>query len=240
VAHLLVPAGETPRPAVIVFPILAGSHVVSQGLAKVLVDHGFVVLRLERRDLGLEAVADPAAPAKALRSVLLDARRLTGWLEQRPEVDPERLATAGVSLGAILAATLLGVDSRIRAGMLLMAGGGIAEILYDSTEKPVRAFRNRVVREGQLEGREDFVARLRPYTEEVDPLRYASRIDTRSVLLVSGRYDRVIPPERTRALWEALGQPTWIRLPVGHYQVAPFFWWAAGRGATHLEQALGP
>ena len=239
-AHFLVPPGDGPHAAVVVFPILAGSHVVSEGLAKALVNRGFAVARLERKELELAENPDPETLARALRAALLDGRRLLDWLVTRPEVDPDRLGVAGVSLGGILAATLLGVDDRVRAGILLMAGGGIAEILHDSAEKPVRAFRNTLREERRLEGREAFLAEVQPFTEPVDPLSYAEGIDPRSVLLVSGRFDRVIPPERTRALWEALGHPTWIRLPIGHYQFFPFFWWAVGRGADHLERALAP
>ena len=237
--HMLVPAGERPRPALIVFPILAGSHVVSEALAKALVNRGFVVLRLERKELDLEKTADPAAPAREFRAALLDARRALDWLVGRPEVDPARIGAAGISLGGILAATLLGVDDRVRAAALIMTGGGLAEILHDSSERPIRRFRDRVQDELGLEGREQFVAELAPYTTIVDPLTYADRIAPQSVLLVSGRFDRVIPPEQAHELWEALGQPTWIRLPVGHYQFFPFFWWAVGRGADHLERALG-
>ncbi|MEE8557638.1 MAG: acetylxylan esterase [Myxococcota bacterium] len=237
--HMLVPAGERPRPALIVFPILAGSHVVSEALAKALVNRGFVVLRLERKELDLEETADPAGPAREFRAALLDARRALDWLVQRPEVDPARIGAAGISLGGILAATLLGVDDRVRAAALIMTGGGLAEILHDSRERPIRSFRDRVQDELGLEGREQFVAELARYTTIVDPLTYADRITPQSVLLVSGRFDRVIPPEQAHKLWEALGQPTWIRLPVGHYQFFPFFWWAVGRGADHLERALG-
>jgi dienelactone hydrolase len=239
-AHLLVPPGGGPHATVVVFPILAGSHIVSEGLTKALVNRGFAVTRLERKPLDLAESADPEAPARALRAALLDARRLLDWLVTRPEVDPERIATVGVSLGGILAATLLGVDARVRAGVLLMAGGGVAEILHDSSEKPVRAFRNALREERGLEGRDAFVAALQPFTEPVDPLSYAEWIDPRSVLIVSGRFDRVVPPERTRALWEALRRPTWIHLPIGHYQFFPFFWWAVGRGADHLERAFPP
>ena len=238
VAYLLLPAASERRPAVVVFPILAGSHVVSEGLAKALVNRGFVVLRLKRPSLELENESDPDVLARAMRGALLDARRILGWLADRPEVDPERLATAGVSIGGILAATLIGVDERIRAAFLVMAGGGLAEIVWDSAEKPIRAFRENLMRERGITTREEFVGFVAPHFEPVDPLGYAERVDPRSVLLVSGRFDRVIPPDRTRELWEAFGRPRWIRVPAGHYQLFPFFWWAIGRGADHLDRTL--
>jgi hypothetical protein len=153
-------------------------------------------------------------------------------------VDPDRIAAGGVSLGGMLAATLMGVDRRVRAGFFVMAGGGLAEILFDSTEKPVRAFRDRVMREHGLADKDAFVAFMRPYTDPVDPLRFAAAIESDRAFLVSGRFDTVIPPERTRALWEGLGKPRWIKIPVGHYQLLPFFWWSAARAADHLREVF--
>jgi cephalosporin-C deacetylase-like acetyl esterase len=238
VAHLLLPSATERRPAVLVFPILAGSHVVSEGLAKALVHRGFVVLRMERPALELDSIDDPAIPAGAMRDTLIDARRILGWLAARPEVDPERLATAGVSIGGILASTLIGVDERIRAGFMIMVGGGMGEILYGSTEKPVRAFRENMIRVHGLQTRDEFIRFVEPHFAPVDPLSYADRVEPPRVLLVSGRFDRLIRPDRTRALWEAFRRPRWNKVPAGHYQQFPFFWWSIGRGVDHLERAL--
>jgi hypothetical protein len=239
VAHWLVPEADGPHPTVVVFPILAGSHVVSEGLAKALVNRGYSVLRMEREPLDLEKAEHPGVPAVAFEKAIADGRRLLDWLVTRPEVDPDRLAAAGVSLGGIMAATLVGVDDRLDAGFFILSGGGLPEILHDSTEKPVRRFRDRMVELERLQSREQFVELVRPFTTPVDPLVWADRIEPERVLLISGRFDRVIPPRQTELLWEGLGRPRWIRLPVGHYQVFPFFWWAVGRGADHLDQVLG-
>ncbi len=241
-AHLLLPSGPGPHAAVLVFPILGGSHVVSEALAKALANRGYAVLRVERRRLFAardeEEVGDFAVPARRLRQALLDGRRLLDWLETRPEIDATRLAVAGVSVGGIMAATLMGLDERIRAGVFLMAGGGLPELLYESTERPLRRFRERVFESTGDTSREGFVRRARVHTESLDPLRYADRIAPERVVLVSGRFDRVVPSARTEALWEALGRPRWIRLPAGHYQFVPFFWWSIGRGADLLDRAL--
>lgn len=239
VAHLAIPAGPGPHPAVVAFPILGGSHVVSEGLSKGLVRRGYAVLRLERRPLGLETAEDPAEPMAALRHAVLDARRLLPWLAARPDIDEVRLAAAGVSLGGILAATLMGVDDRIQAGFFAMAGGDLPAILWDSTERPVRSFRERMRARYALETRADFVAFLAPHTRAVDPLSHATRLEPERVLLLSSRFDRVIRPAATEALWEAAGRPTWIRIPTGHYQLLPFFWWAIARGADHFDRVLG-
>jgi len=238
VVHWLLPPGEGPHPTVIVFPILAGSHVVSEALAKALVNNGLAVARLERQALEFETAEEPEVVADALALAVRDARRLLDWLETRPEVDTSRLAAAGISLGGIMACLLQGVDPRIGAGFFMLTGGGLAEIIHDSTEKPVRAFRNRLLEKLGNPDRDEFIAWLRPYTEEVEPLRYAGGLDASRVYLASGRFDRVIHPARTEALWHELGEPDWTRLPVGHYQGLPFLWWTVSRAVEHLDDVF--
>ncbi len=242
VAHFSVPEGMGPHPTVLVFPILAGSHLVSEMLGKVLVDRGYAVLRLERTELFPEPEREADFPpiATRLADSIREGRRALDWVLRQPEVDPERIGVAGVSLGGIMAATLLGVDPRVDAGFFIMAGGGIAEILFDSREKPVRSFRDRVMAQRGLANREQFIAAATPHTQGLDPLTYAGQVETNRVRLISARFDRIVPPERTRDLWSAFGEPTWHRVPTGHYSLIPFFWWSANRGADHLDARWSP
>jgi dienelactone hydrolase len=243
VAHWQLPAGPGPHATVIVFPIRAGDHVVSEALAKALVNRGYAAIWLERRrslfgeDDG-RAPSDFDAFASDLGDFVIDARRLVGWLATRPEVDPERIATAGVSLGGILAATTLAVEPRVHAGFFVMAGGGLAEILRDSQDGDLVRFRERGYEAGAFADGDDLLRKARGYTDPVDPLTWAHRIDPARVLLVSARFDRVIAPDRTRALWEAMGRPRWFVVPTGHYQLLPYFWWAVGKGADHLDRVF--
>jgi dienelactone hydrolase len=240
VAHWQLPQGAGPHPTVIVFPIRAGNHVVSEALAKALVNRGYAAVWLERR-VSLFGEEDGRAPgdfgafAADLRDFVLDARRLIGWLATRPEVDPGRIATAGVSLGGILAATTLAQEPQVSAGFFVMAGGGLPEIMRDSRDGDLVRFRARGIAAAAFADGDDLARRARPYTDPVDPLSWAERVDPARVLLVSARYDQVIAPDRTRALWLALGRPRWLTVPTGHYQLVPYFWWAVGQGADHLD-----
>ena len=70
-AHLLIPAGAGPHPVAVIFPILEGSHVVSEGLAKALVNRGYAAARMERESLDLAEVSGAEAPARAMRNAIL-------------------------------------------------------------------------------------------------------------------------------------------------------------------------
>ena len=236
IAHLLIPPGEGRHPAIVVFPILAGSHVVSEALAKAFVRRGYAVLRLERRPLDLEDATDPDHISRNLSSAVRDARRLLDWLVTLPQIDPERIGAAGVSLGSLLACLLQAVDERVSAGFFALTGGGLAELVHDSEEHAVRVFRDHLIETQDLRSRDAFLAYLEPHAVWVDPLAYAGRIDPDSVLMLTGRFDAVIPPERARALWQALGQPRWIKVPTGHYQAMALLWYGAARGADHFDR----
>ena len=244
VAHWQLPPGPGPHPTVLVFPIRAGNHVVSEALAKALVNRGYAAVWMERRrslfgEDDTRAPGDFASFAADLANFVFDARRLVGWLATRPEVDRERIATAGVSLGGILAVDLLAQEPLVRAGFFVMAGGGLPEILRDSQDGDLVDFRERAFGAELFTDGEDLARQARPYTDPIDPLTWAHRIEPEQVLLISARYDQVIAPERTEALWRALGRPHWYTVPTGHYQLVPYFWWAAGRGADHLDRVFG-
>jgi len=224
IGHLLIPPGDGPFPAVVAFEILDGPH--------------DAVARLERRALDLPHQSNADVVRERLRAGVVDARRLLDWLVTHPKIDASRMAAAGVSVGSIQALLLAACDPRIRGGFYLMTGGNLPEIFYDSSETPVREFRDRLMAARGWTTREEWIAGVRPITEPVDPLTYAPYLDPRNQMIASGRFDTVIPSRYAQQLWEALGQPRWTKLPCGHYSVFPFFWWAVGRGADHLDSLL--
>jgi len=238
VGHLLLPHGDGPFPAVVAFEILDGPHDVSEGMAKALVNRGYAVARLERRALDLAHQSSAEAVRERLREGVIDARRLLDWLVTHPKIDRTRIAAAGVSVGSIQALLLASCDPRIRGGFYLMTGGNLPEIFYDSSETPVRQFRDRLMAAHGWTTREEWIAGVSPLTQPIDPLTYAPYLDPRNQLIASGRFDTVIPSEYAQQLWQALGEPRWVKLPCGHYTVFPFFWWAVGEGADHLDSLL--
>jgi len=240
IAHLLVPPGPGPHPALVVFPILAGTHVVSEALAKGLVRRGYLVLRMERRAFPFEEARHPDELARELAAAVRGGRRAIDWLVTRPDVDPSRLGSAGISMGGLLACLLHASDPRTRAAFVALTGGGIGELLYDTRERPVRGFRDRLIEAHGLGDRAAFLAWAKPHVRQLDPLDYAGLIDPAHVFMASGRFDRVVPAARSDALWQALGRPSRLVLPTGHYQALPFLWHVTGRAADHFDRVLVP
>ncbi|MCH7688026.1 MAG: hypothetical protein IH899_15335, partial [Planctomycetes bacterium] len=51
----------------------------------------------------------------------------------------------------------------------------------------------------------------------VDPITYAHLIKDRTVLMVAAKYDKIVPPESTIALWEKMDKnPKLVWLDAGH------------------------
>jgi len=240
IGHLLLPPGPGPHPTVVAFEILDGPQDVSEGMAKALVDRGYAVARLDRRALDLEHQSDPEAVRDTLRAGVIDARRLLDFLTVHPRIDATRIAAAGVSLGSMQALLLTSCDPRIRGGFYVMTGGNLPEMFYESSELAVRHFRDRLMSARGWTTREAFISGIRPYTDPVDPLTHAQYLDPRLLMMATGRFDTVIPSENAQQLFEALGRPTWYKLPCGHYTLFPFFWWTMNRGADHLDRLFAP
>lgn len=217
------PKGVEKRPAVVVLHILGGDFALSRYLAARLADRGVAALFMEmpyygERRPGREKFlsADVERTVTAMRQGICDVRRSVTWLQDRPEVDRERIGVAGISLGGIVSSVAASVDPQIRQAALLLAGGGLSEILWEMPEPDARRYRELWVASGRT--RADLEALTRPY----DPLTYAEGLRGKRVLMMSGSVDEVIPPEAARKLWEAAGKPPIQWMPCGHYSAVGF------------------
>lgn len=83
-------------------------------------------------DYTLDAVESPRNSNWFL--VLMAARRAVTLLEQRPEVDPQRIGARGHSMGGKLTTNLAGIDKRIKAAVPSCGGSG--DLLESQTDLP--------------------------------------------------------------------------------------------------------
>lgn len=80
--------------------------------AKMLEDWGYAALRIDFRGCG----ASGGKRGYVLcEDQVLDTRNAITWLEQRPEIDKDRIAVMGHSFGAAVAVYTAGVDKRVAA-----------------------------------------------------------------------------------------------------------------------------
>ena len=233
------PEGSGPFPAILLLPGIWGDRIMT-GFAEALVGKGFVCLQMSSQRY-LDGLRSSAARldtlAELIRLQVLEANRLADWLSRQSSVDPARIGVLGISLGAIVGTLLTESNDRIKAAAYLLGGGNLPEIMASPQGYVKGRIRSRImVQNGWTteEFKKEAVTALKP----VDPLTYAGRLDSNRILMVNGRFDQVIPYPNARELWEALGEPSWIVLPAGHYTASFFDRYVRYRVARHFAAQL--
>lgn len=236
--------GNRPRPGILVLPILNDLlHLASGTLGRYLASRGFAALELRSGPSFLDrvrVVPDGEGPTcqDVETEMIRDGRRGLDWLSHQRGVDAGRLGIIGISHGAIIGPCVMGADARLRAGVFCMGGADEAMIVARSHEASVRRFRRRIMRVHGLTHPEELLRLGRPEDSPTEPMRYAGRVDPHSVLLFKTRLDRAVVPEAQDKLWEALGRPRRITLPLGHIGFGLAFYYAARRAAEFLGERL--
>lgn len=236
------PSGSGPdskRPAVVVLHILGADFALARYFAARLADRGVAALFLklpyygERRPAGKRFLSsDLTRTVSAMRQGVCDVRRAVAWLGGRPEVDSGKLGVTGISLGGIVSVLAASADPEIRMACPLLAGGGLAEILWEMPEGA--AYRALWIASGR--DKADLERLTRPY----DPVTYAHRLHGKRVLLIAGNADEVVPPAATRALWEAAGRPPLLWYDCGHYSAVGYLLPGIRTAVEFLADGLPP
>ncbi len=221
-----IPADGRQYPAVICLHILDGNEPLTELVCSVLANRGVPALSFKLPYYGSRggpqgprALADdPKMFVGAIVQAGEDIRRTIDLLASRPEIDPERIGIAGISLGGIIAATAAGAEPRLHRAGLILAGGDILQIIHHAQE--TRPLSQMIGRLPPTE-RADLEAKL----EAVDPLRFAPGLGDRArsgkVLMINAAEDEVIPRRCTEKLARALGiadRVVWLE-GLGHYTV---------------------
>jgi cephalosporin-C deacetylase-like acetyl esterase len=214
-------------PLIIVFPILDGDHLISEWQSKILANYGFAVIRFEKKKGFLKTDVSPEFHREILQQSIIDVRRALDWVCTWPEIDTEKIGVTGVSLGGITGSLLMAADDRIHSGAFFLFGGNFPKIIATSKEVHVTEFRERILQKMPYS---ELEAYLKPYYIEVDPLTYVDRFDPKKLLIISAKRDKVILPSITEDMWNKLGNPPWIKLPLaGHYSAAAYFFYGNKR-----------
>ncbi len=138
-----------------------------------------------------------------------DVRRVVDWLQRQPEVDPDRIALVGVSLGAIMGSNALAVEPRLHSAVLILGGADLAHVLWHS----VLAIRARL----RLRAEGYTLERLREALAPIEPMNHLAPEHGQKTFVIGARFDIVVPTEDTEKLVRALGNPKVFWLNTGHF-----------------------
>ena len=183
--------------------ILAGAGLIAnEGYAVISIDaeyHG------ERREGGKELYSPNVTDSVGgITQTVIDLRRAVDYLETRPEIDLEKIGYAGGSMGGILGAIFIGVEPRIKAAALIVAGGNMSLMVQESQHFTMPAIREFLQRENMS------YEELQELLDPIDPINFISNFSPRPVVFHLGKYDTVVPAEAGRQLYEMAGEPKQI------------------------------
>jgi dienelactone hydrolase len=145
---------------------------------------------------------------------VIDVRRLVDWAQTRPEVDPDRIALVGFSMSAIVGSIVLANEPRLAAGVLMVGGADLDEVLAACNGR-IRATRQRLMQRFGW-SLEDFKQELRAPLAPINPARFAGRVAPERVLVIEAAADTCMPASSRERFWQALGRPERISYQYDH------------------------
>ena len=121
-----------------------------------------------------------------------DLQRAVDILEERPEVDPDRLGYFGVSWGGSMGGLLAAVEDRIKAYVLVVGDGGLVEHTADPGEDGLNIH---------------FSDKWAAYMWPTEPLHFVGRAAPAALLFQNGIYDQHVPPHDALRFYTAASEP---------------------------------
>jgi dienelactone hydrolase len=232
------PQGITePRPLVLLSPVLANSGLLVKQFATRFAREGWnaaIVYRIEF-EFDPKSWIETAEPE--MRLLVMRSRQALDWLVLEPGVDPSRVATFGVSAGAVVSAVLAGSGPRFVGNVVFLGGGPLADVMADTTEDRFLRYGRAI--EAETGATREETRALAKRTFRSDPILLAPRVPRETVLMLIARNDRSVPARTGYALWEALDRPRLVETPLGHHTTFALLPWIEGLAIGFLRERFG-
>lgn len=208
---LFVPDGVGPFAGVLAQHGLPGSAAEMRPLALTMARHGAVVIALDapfsRR--GGSPVRFTEADSVEQVQFMTELQRAVDLLVARPDVDANRIGYVGISYGGAMGALFVGIERRLKTGILVVADGGLVTHFTGPEDGAAFAGYSCAQQKRWLES-------MIP----IEPIKYVGFASPTRLLLQSGRQDNLVPPRDAEMLHGAANEPKTIR------------WYEAGHGLT--------
>lgn len=157
---------------------------------------------------------------------VIDIRQIIDWAGKNKDINKDHIAVIGISLGGIISAICMGVDKRIGAGVIVVAGGNYQGRAWlrrtepDFSEAEYSQSQNlytQYLREVAQKGIEKVTPSKKSYL--TDPMTFASYLRRRPLLMLNAIWDERIPKQSTIDFWEACGKPQIKWYPATHSHI---------------------
>ena len=147
-------------------------------------------------------------------ATVVDVRRLVDWAETQPDIDRKRIALIGFSMSALVASVALANEPRLAAGILVMGGADLHDILAACDHEIEDARARILARLGW--SLERLRQELKQALAGINPARFAGMADPSRVLIIEAAKDTCVPQSARERLWHAMGRPERIAYLYDH------------------------
>jgi hypothetical protein len=160
-------------------------------------------------------------------------------LQTLPEIDPRHVGITGGSMGAILSASVCGIEPRVHKAFLMLGGCDVRKIILTAHEtRKLRAF----IEALPAEPRERVLACV----DRLDPIHAKDALrrlaEAGRLRMTCAELDQVVPPECSRRLAEAAGfaeRVTWLK-GMDHYSAMAGFPQIVEEAAAFFGEEVPP
>ncbi|MDD7984970.1 hypothetical protein PQO01_08430 [Lentisphaera marina] len=222
-------------PLLMIQPISKGKYRISKYVAEYFYKRGWNCVIVKREE-AYKKLKSPVDLNLQMHELILDNRLIIDFLhEQKPFLFSD-IAMFGISKGGIKTSMILGDDQRVSAGVMVLAGGDLANMLSESDEKGIKRVREEYIKEngGGLKGfRESLKREL-----EIDPLIMAPYIDGRKTLHILAYFDKSVPYKYGHMLFEAMPGAQSYTLMAGHYSAILYLPFILNRSESFYRKKL--
>ena len=208
--RLLVPEGAGPFAGILLMHGMPGNANQMTAYGALLARHGAVVVALDapfaRREG--EPVRFTEADSAEQVQLMTDLQRAVDLLVARPDVDASRLGYLGISYGGAMGALFVGIEPRLKTGILVVADGGLVSHFTGPEDggSPLAGL--------TCAERRRWLESMIP----IEPVKYIGFAPPTPLLLQSGRQDNLVPPRDAERLHAAARDPKTVH------------WYDAGHG----------
>ena len=202
-------------------------------VAQRLCGYGFDVAFCERAGSALSPPQRGRELDDLFRRTVLHQRMLLKWLRSADQ-PPSSTHVLGISMGGIISTVLAAIDHDLNSAAICLAGADLANLVLVSSEGKVQKW---LKWRRATDGIGDDSLRWELYHAlSYDPWRYAAAVPTEKVLFVSAEFDTVVPRRNQDLLWEGLGRPERLDMPLGHYTAAIAIDRVISAAASHFRE----
>jgi len=208
-AYLVAPAGEGPFPGIIFVHPGPGNRSSFLDEAMTLARANAVCLLIDApwakgSEFGKRASGRPEDVRDWFIEIAIDLRRAIDLIISLPDVDKNRIAYVGHSMGALFGGILAGVDRRIKLCVLMAGVGSFTDVAQLNMPS--------------LGG--EVLERYKTIMEPIDPIVCIKNAAPSALFFQFGRMDAFFPRQKFLDYYEAASEPKSIQwYDADHYSI---------------------